>query len=160
MKRLLQTVVLTLAAACAPQNAGPEATVRQIYDAVQQNIGHRVTPRDAIPMTDNLSALLERAETAARARNEPFIEGDLAANCQDCTSLSGLEIGPQTSPEPIPAQAGHQLVEARFMLNGDEPRSVLYDMVDTPEGWRVDNILTDGFNLRSEAQAYLAEPTP
>ena len=28
---------------------------------------------------------------------------------------------------------------------------------ETPEGWRVDNILTEGFNLRAEAQSYLSD---
>jgi hypothetical protein len=33
--------------------------------------------------------------------------------------------------------------------------------VETPQGWRIDNILTEGFNLRTESQSYLddsAEP--
>lgn len=156
------TIVLALfaLAACTPAaDRTPEGAVRAIYDEVQRHIGREVTPQSAIPMTDDLRALLTRAEAAAQARDEPFIDGDLAANCQDCTSLSDLSVGPQSGPEPIPAQDGHVLIEARFTINGDEERSVLYDLVETPQGWRVDNILTDGFNLRTEAQAYLAEET-
>ncbi|HYD88630.1 MAG TPA: hypothetical protein VEA80_14240 [Vitreimonas sp.] len=143
--------------ACVPPQSGAEATVRGIYDEVQQHIGGEVTPTDSIPMTDDLIALLERAEAAADARGEPFIDGDLAANCQDCQSLTGLEIGPQTGPEPVPAQSGHTLLEARFVINGNEERAVIYDLVQTSEGWRVDNILAEGFDLRAEAQSYLAE---
>jgi hypothetical protein len=153
---------LALLSACTPaSDTGAEATVREIYADVQQNIGHTTTPLDTIPMTDDLRALVERAETAADARVEPFIEGDIAANCQDCVSLSDLEIGPQEGPEPVPAASGHTLVEARFTLNGAEPRAVLYDLVETPQGWRVDNILAEGFDLRAEAEAYLEDaPAP
>lgn len=149
-------LVFALLAACAPaSDTGAEDAVLGIYEAVQQNIGQRVTPLEAIPMTDELRSLVERAEAAAEAREEPFIEGDIAANCQDCTSISNIVIGAQTGPEPIPATEGHRMVEARFTLNGSEPRAVLYDMVRTPDGWRVDNILAEGFDLRAEARAYL-----
>ena len=167
MKRLIAVLAL-LAAACTPpqDTSGAEAAVRDLYPAVEQHIGRTITPLDAIPMTDDLASLVTRAQEAAIARNEPFIEGDIAANCQDCTSLGGLEVGPQAGPEPVPAADGHVMVEARFTLNGNEPRAVLYDLVETPQGWRVDNILTEGFNLRTEAQSYLddsaepAEETP
>lgn len=157
MKKVLIGFALLLTAACTPPETGAEATVRGIYDQVQQSIGRTTTPRSAIPMTDDLQALLERAEAAATARNEPFIDGDLAADCQDCTSLTNLEIGPQENPEAVPAADGHTIVEARFLLNGDQERAVLYDLIETPEGWRVDNILAEGFNLRVEAEAYLAD---
>lgn len=163
MKRFLVAALVLFAAACAPRQdtSGAEAVVRDIYATVEEHIGRISTPLDAIPMTDELASLTSRAQVAALARNEPFIEGDIAANCQDCTSIGGLEVGPQTGPEPVPAADGHVMVEARFTLNGDEPRTVLYDMVETAQGWRVDNILTEGFNLRTEAQSYLddaAEP--
>lgn len=150
-------VMLALAcAACAPRaDTGPEDTVLGIYEQVQQNIGQRTTPLDAIPMTDDLRSLVERAQAAAAARDEPFIDGDLAADCQDCTSISDIAIGPQTGPEAVPAAEGHRIVEARFTLNGNEPRSVLYDLVETPDGWRVDDIISHGYALRAEATAVL-----
>lgn len=148
--------LLATLAACAPApDTGAEDAVLGIYETVQQQIGVRVTPLEAIPMTGHLRDLVERAEAAADARGEPFIEGDLAANCQECASIADIVIGAQTGPEPIPVPEGHRIVEARFTLNGDEPRAVLYDMVQTPDGWRVDNILAEGFDLRAEAQAYL-----
>lgn len=164
MKKGLATVVVLALAACTPPPAadnGAEATVRDIYTAVQSNIGRTTTPLETIPMTDELRDLIARAQAAASARDEPFIAGDVAANCQDCVSLTDLEVGAQTGPEPVPAEEGHRLVEARFILNGAEPRAVIYDLVETPQGWRVDNILAEGFDLRAEAQAYLDEaPTP
>jgi hypothetical protein len=157
MKHWLGAFALLLIAACMPPQTGAEAVVREIYATAQQNIGTSVTPLSAIPMSEDLRALVERAEAAATARDEPFIEGDLAANCQDCQSLSDLEIGPQEGPEAIPADDGHVIIEARFKLNGTEDRAVLYDLVQTAEGWRVDNILAEGFNLRSEAAAFLVD---
>lgn len=154
----LWIAALALVGACAPPKPGPEAVVQGVYDDVQQNIGHSITPISAIPMTESLSALLEQAQAAADARNEPFIDGDLAANCQDCVSLADLSIGPQSGPEAIPAARGHTLIEARFTLNGNEPRRMLYDLVETPDGWRVDNIIAEGFNLRDEAARYLIDP--
>lgn len=158
---LFGTLALTLLAACAPRvESGPEDAVLAIYQEVQENIGQRVTPLDTIPMTEDLRSLVERAEAAAAAREEPFIDGDLAADCQDCASISNIVIGAQSGPEAIPAAAGHRIVEARFTVNGDEPRSVLYDMVETPNGWRVHNVLAHGFDLRAEAQAYLGGAGP
>ncbi len=168
MKKLIIAAAALSLAACAPpqSNTGAEDAVLELYAAVSENIGQRITPFEAIPMTEDLRDLVTRAEAAADARGEPFIEGDIAANCQDCTSLTNLVIGAQTGPEPIPAAEGHRMVEARFTLNGTEPRAVLYDMVETADGWRIDNVLTEGFNLRDEAQSFLAstevdgEPTP
>jgi hypothetical protein len=158
MKRILAAFALLALAACTPPaNSGAEAVVRDIYATVEQNIGTSTTPLSAIPMTSDLLSLVDRAEAEAEARNEPFLDGDIAANCQDCTSIGELEIGPQQGPEAVPADEGHVILEARFKLNGNEDRSVLYDLVETPEGWRVDNILADGFNLRSEAAAYLVD---
>ncbi len=158
MKKLvLAAAALALAACAPPADTGAEDAVLSIYTVTMANIGQRVTPIEDIPMSDDLRDLVTRAEAAADARDEPFIEGDIAANCQDCTSLTNLVIGAQTGPEQIPAADGHRMVEARFTLNGDEQRAVLFDMVETPEGWRVDNILTEGFNLRAEAQSYLSD---
>lgn len=158
MRRLAFALFAALAA-CAPRSdTGAEDAVLALYQEVQQNVGQRVTPLESIPMTDDLRALLDRAEAAADAREEPFIDGDLAANCQDCVSISDIAIGAQSGPEPIPAADGHRLVEARFTLNGSEPRAVIYDMVETAQGWRVDNIIAEGFDLRAEAEAYLQAP--
>lgn len=144
-------------AACAQPQSGAEAVVREMYATAQEHVGQSITPPSAIPMTDELRSLMERAEAAADARQEPFIEGDLILNCQDCASLSDLVIGPQTGAYQEPTEAGHRWVQASFTINGDEQRTILWDMVETPQGWRVDNLLTEGLNLRSEATAYLSE---
>lgn len=159
MQRFVAAFAFLALAACTPPEDGPVDAVKGIYAAAQENIGHAVTPMASIPLTDDLKGLLDSAEAAAAARNEPFIEGDLALNCQDCQSVSDLVVGPQTGVQQEPPIDGHTWVQAKFKLNGDEERTVLWDMVKTPLGWRADNILSDGFNLRTEAQLYLAEPT-
>lgn len=146
----------TLSTATAPAGS-PEALVQGIYAEAQHNLGAPMP--ETIPMTDDLKSLFDRAEAAAAARHEPFIEGDLALNCQDCRSIGDLVIGPQTGAEREPAVAGHQWVQAKFKLNGDEDRTILWDLVQGAQGWRVDNILTDGFNLRTEANDYITGPT-
>lgn len=138
--------------------ATAETTVQDIYADAQHKLG--TAQQATIPMTDDLKSLVDRAEAQAQARNEPFIDGDLALNCQDCTSVTNLVVGPQTGPEQEHAAAGHTWVQATFKLNGDEDRRVLWDMVQTPHGWQADNIVSEGFDLRHEAQAYLASPTP
>ena len=134
MKRILTALAFAALAACTPpanEAGGAKAAVEAIYATAQANIGHAVTPMDQIPFTDDLKALLGRAEAAATQRGEPFIEGDIALNCQDCTSVSNLVIGPQTGAEQEPAVTGHTWVEAKFKLNTDEDRTVLWDMVET-----------------------------
>lgn len=162
MKRIFAALALAVLAACTPPSgaAGAKGVVESIYTTAQGNLGQAVTPLDQIPFTDDLKSLLERAEAAAAQRQEPFIEGDLALNCQDCVAVSDLVIGPQTSAEQEPTIPGHTWVEAKFKLNGNEDRLVLWDMVRTPQGWRVDNVLTDGLNLRTEAQRYLSDTNP
>lgn len=151
---------LTLAACTPPPGADPGAiaAVRDIYQTAQPHLGHDITPVEAIPMTDELKSLLDRAEAQADARDEPFIEGDLAYACQDCTSIGDLQIGPQSGAEQEPTEAGHQWVVATFMLNGNEDRRMLWDMKQTAQGWRVDNIIANGADLRGEAQAYIDTP--
>ncbi len=177
MKRIIAALAFAALAACAAQEPAPppvetpigqpaataEATVQAIYDVAAQYVGRESTPRNAIPWSVGLKALLDRAEAATIARNEPFIEGDLATNCQDCTSLEVLSIGPVADPAAlgIAPAANHRFIEAKFVVNGDEERYVIFDMLQTSDGWRVDNLLTEGFNLRVEAEAYLADaPTP
>ncbi|WP_395646553.1 hypothetical protein [Terricaulis sp.] len=165
MKRVLAALAFAALAACTPAPNtggadGAKAAVESVYATAQRNLGHVVTSFDEIPFTDDMKGLLARAEAAATQRGEPFIEGDVALNCQDCFTVTDLVIGPQTGPQREPAIDGHTWVEAKFKLNDDEERTVLWDMVETPQGWRVDNVLSDGLNLRTEAQSYLTDTNP
>jgi hypothetical protein len=47
-------------------------------------------------------------------------------------------------------------VEARFKLDGN-PSTVIWDMKETPQGWRVENIRApDGYDLAKSAQQEIA----
>lgn len=140
-------------AACAPQYPSPAETVRTVYGVTQAHIGTALTPTTDIPMTDQLRADLARASLTADQRNEPFIEGDLVSGCQDCTSLTDLVLNETRGP-----QAGRATVEARFKIDGATERVIIWDMVETPTGWRVDNLRSpDGYDLRGAIQQQLAQ---
>ena len=165
MYRTLAAFALLALAACTPPSgsgAAPAATAQSTVQAIYADAQHKIGSAEqaTIPMTDDLKSLVDRAEAAAQARDEPFIAGDLALNCQDCGAISNLVIGPQTGAEQEPARSGHTWVQATFKLNGNEDRRVLWDAVETAQGWRIDNIVSEGFDLRHEAQAYLANPAP
>ena len=146
--------------ACSPAQHGPsqagvqspEAVVRAIYDAATQREAHnQVTTVDDIPLSDSLRVVLDRATSAAQANDEPFLDGDPVLDCQDCSPLSAVTVT-TTSP---PAN-GHATVEARFTAAGDG-RVETWDMVETPQGWRADNIRSaDGYNLRQSATEEIA----
>lgn len=125
--------------------------MREIYATAAQAIEERRVAYDYIPMTEDLQQAIERGAQLAQQNNEPFIDGDLATGCQDCSSFSGLSIE-TTSP---PAD-GAAVVEARFVVDG-QPRHMIYAMRETAEGWRVDNIFSpDGYDLRASVSNYVA----
>ncbi len=150
MKLCFAALALVALAACTPQPSPQEAAVRAIYEPLVKSKGEAGTPYDGFPFTDDLKALADRAETAAGG-DMPVFDFDLAGLCQDCTGFKDLAVGPPADPKTAPSvAAGHTLVEAKFKIFPDEARTVLWDMVGTTNGWRVDNILADGdFDLRN-----------
>ena len=163
MKRFAASLAIIALAACTPQQSatGPEAVVTAIYEPIAKSKGEAGTPIESIPMTTELRDLVNQAEAAA-AGNEPVIDGDVAGNCQDCTGFADLKIGP--TADDASATADHQIIEANFSLFGDQTRTVYWDMVRKAEGWQVDNIMSEGFNLRSITNTVIAAaaepPTP
>jgi len=133
------------ATAATTSAAGAETVVHAIYDVAQQHVKDG-TPISAIPMTDDLKALVDHAESTAQSRDEPFLDGDIALDCQDCSTPSDLRIGPTTGPTP----EGHAMVQARFKMD-NEDHAIVYDLVHNAHGWQVDNILSAGFDLRKAA---------
>jgi len=154
MKLFAASLAFAALAACTPQPAanGPEAVVTAIYDPLVKSKGQTATPIDAIPMTADLKELVTRAESAAND-TMPVFDGDVAGNCQDCTGFSALKIGP--TAEDAAAANTHKVIEANFTIQEGQ-RTVYWDMAETAEGWRVDNIMSEGFNLRSIANTVIA----
>jgi hypothetical protein len=148
MKRALGLILLTLAA-CTPAAplSGPEAVVQAIYKPLVDSKGEKGMPLEQMPLSDDLKALVAKAEEAGKG--EPVFDGDFAGNCQDCTEFSDLKLALRKDTGLAAGRAG---VEATFKLFQGEPKAVTWDMVETPEGWRVDNILAEGIDLRKISQ--------
>jgi hypothetical protein len=146
--------LLALGFACTPQNSAgsPEGAVTAIYETLVKSKGQETTPITAIRMTADLEALARQAEAAA-GDGAPVFDGDLAGNCQDCTDFANLKV---ERPASSTAAEGHTIIEARFKLFQNEPKNVQWDLVETPDGWRVDNIVSDGFNVRKIANEVIA----
>jgi hypothetical protein len=97
--------------------------------------------------------LIKQAETAS---DGPVFDWDLAGNCQDCTGFTGLKLSRPETAKDLELSPGNTLVEANFTTAGDERHFVYWDMAKTPEGWRVDNIMAEGLNLRAVASSVIA----
>ncbi|HVY84226.1 MAG TPA: hypothetical protein VG943_03775 [Caulobacterales bacterium] len=143
-KRILVALLCVAALAACQPKPGPDAAVRTMYAVAIAHLGKDATPLDAIPMSDDLRQQFQHAVDEAERRDEPFIDGDLVMSCQDCGQLTDLAIATKTPPA-----SGRAVVEATFKIYG-EPRVIDWAMIETPQGWRVDNITSpDGYNLRA-----------
>lgn len=147
-------------AACNPAQTtsaqqGPEAMVMALYAAGQAKLARsQLTDASDIPMSADLERVFKAALDKAEANNEPFIDGDLIFNCQDCGQIGAVAVTVQSPPTN-----GKAVVQARFTVYG-EANTVLWDMVQTPQGWRVDNIRSpDGYDLRKAAEEEIDQQT-
>lgn len=144
MKRLLAAASFAVIAACTPApTPEPAATVEGIYKTISESNGAKSTDISTVPMTEDLALKLQEVESTA---DGAVIDWDVAGNCQDCTGFADLKVG--APPKDLPVTAGHTMIEARFKLFQGEQRAILWDMVKVGEAWKVDNIETEGFNLR------------
>jgi hypothetical protein len=142
-------LILLALAACTPATpaSGPEMVVQAIYKPMVDSKGEKGMPLDEMPLSEELKTLVAKAEEAGKG--EPVFDGDFSGNCQDCTGFTDLKLERRKDTGLAAGRAG---VEATFKLFGKEPHSVTWDMIETPEGWRVDNILSEGIDLRKIAQ--------
>ncbi len=130
-----------------PASQSPEAVVRAVYDAATaRNAHNQATNVEQLPLSQSLASLVRQAAAAAQANDEPFLDGDPVLDCQDCSPLSAVVVA-----TTAPAANGRAAVQARFTVAGDA-RVETWDMVETPQGWRADNIRSgDGYDLRQSA---------
>jgi hypothetical protein len=147
MKRAFAFALVALAAACTPAPSAPEALVLGIYEPLVSSGGQKTTPLADMPLSDELKALVAHAEESGKG--EPVFDGDFAGNCQDCGGFKDLKVKQRADANNAAGRAG---VEATFKLFQDQPKAVTWDLVETPAGWRVDNILSEGIDLRKIAQ--------
>jgi hypothetical protein len=143
MKRSIALALLALAACSPAPTPEPAATVERIYGNLASSKGETATDISAIPMTEELALKLQEVESKA---DGSVIDWDVAGNCQDCTGFADLTVGAPQSP--LPETADHTMIEARFKLFDGEQKAMLWDMVKVGDDWKVDNIETEGFNLR------------
>ena len=156
MRILLYAIWVATLVACTPAEPAPAEVVRGIYAEAAQRAAHnRTTGETDLPLTADFSQALTRASAAAQKRNEPFIDGDLALDCQECSGFANLSVAMKQPPAN-----GAAVVEARFSI-GAQQRVVIWDMRKTHEGWRVDNIRSPhGGDLRAAAQNELSAQPP
>jgi len=116
--------------------------------------GDKTTPITDIPMTADLDALLKKVQAASPSDGDaPVFDGDLAGNCQDCSGFADLNIERSKAAAP----QGHTYVDAHFKLFKTEAHTVTWDMVETPKGWQVDNIVEGAdFDARKIANEGIA----
>ena len=143
MKRSIALAALALAACTPAPLPEPAATVQGIYKNLADSKGETATDISTIPMTEDLALKLQEVESTA---DGAVIDWDVAGNCQDCTGFADLKVG--APPKDLPVTEGHTMVEARFKLFEGEQKAILWDMVKVGDAWKVDNIETEGFNLR------------
>ncbi len=156
MKRAFAVFCL-LAAACSNERPASlaETTVIALYQPLVVSKGEDSTPITSIPMTPELDALTKQAAKAA-GDDFPAFDFDPAGLCQDCTGFSDLKVV-HAEPNAIATETpGHTLVQASFKLQPGTSRAVYWDMVETPNGFVVDDIIAEGFSLRRTAEEGIA----
>lgn len=151
MKRTCAAVIALALSACSPQLTGPEAAVTEIYKTLANSKGATGTGLADIPLTLDLALKIQEIETRADGSVFDF---DLAGNCQDCTGFSNLKVSTPTDPS-LAARDGHSFVEATFTIANAEQKAMFWDLVQADGAWQVDNIFTEGFDLRLIADEML-----
>lgn len=156
MKRAVALLSL-FAAACSGDQpiSQAEQTVIALYQPLIVSKGEDSTPITSIPMTPELEKLTQQAARAA-GEEFPVFDFDPAGLCQDCSGFADLKVAPADANPIATAAEGHTLIQASFRIPPAPARTVYWHMVETPTGWRVDNILAEGFSLRQIAEDAVA----
>ncbi len=156
MKRAIAVLSL-FAAACSGEQpvSQAEQTVIALYQPLITSKGEQSTPVASIPMTPELEELTRQAVRAS-GEQLPVFDVDPAGLCQDCSGFADLKVAPAEANAIATAAEGHTLIQASFRIPPAPARTVYWDMVETPTGWRVDNILAEGFSLRQIAEDAVA----
>lgn len=124
----------------------PEAVIRAIYE--------HYSPEDAPSgleertFSPSLLQAWNEVEEAADAAGEVGVDWDVFIDAQDFDAVTDL------STKFTPADAGKGTVSAAFTVFG-EARAIDYAMVETADGWKIDNIAwgPDRDDLRSTLAA-------
>lgn len=172
MNRLMLTIGVSAAlalAACSPpradkqeapaaENAGraitdPAAVIRQLYDPYLTQGATFPDFEHQAPWSDSLWAVLQAMMARSQAINEPILDFDPLINAQDY-QLSDLSVAQESLVEGQTAT-----VRASFK-NAGAQSEVVYDMIWENDRWKVDNIRSQGWDLRQIASAPNADAIP
>jgi hypothetical protein len=140
--------VACLAALTTPAWAADDGAKAFIEGVLQRLGSGRTIAADQL-YSPALAGLFQKADAAAARKKEVgCMDGDPVLDCQDCSPLTHVAV---TIAGEAPGKAA---ADARFNVAGDD-RTMRYDLVMTPRGWRIDDVhSSDTPSLR----AYLAGP--
>ncbi len=124
----------------------PAEIIRPLYERYMTDPAATTFPvlEEQAPWSASMRQSLIDMMARSQAANEPILDADPFVMAQDW-QISAVAV----STESVVANS-HAVVRARF-VNIDQPREVVFDMVWEDNGWRVDNIRGDGFDLREVA---------
>jgi type IV pilus biogenesis protein CpaD/CtpE len=154
-RRIVLIAALALAAACSPPQQpkqedapipDPAEVIRPLYERYMTDPAATTFPtlEEQAPWSASMRQALVDMMARSQAANEPILDADPFVLAQDW-QISAVAV----STDAVSASS-HAVVRARF-VNIDQPREVLFDMVWEGDGWRVDNIRSEGFDLREVA---------
>lgn len=95
-------------------------------------------------MVERHGAVLEAMTRRSEQLNEPILDFDPLIGAQDY-QLSNLNVVPEAVSE-----GSHAVVRASF-TNGSAPTEIVYDLVWEDDRWKVDNIRSQGWDVRAIA---------
>jgi hypothetical protein len=149
---VLAALIAPFAAACARSSgpsaepepvADPAAIIAPIYQLYIAR-GVLVGLEDQAPWSASMREAILAMQARSRAAGEPILDFDPFIGAQDY-EIAALSL----TPEAIVANS-HATVRARF-TNLGRPTEILFDLVWQEAAWRVDNVRSEGWDLRQIA---------
>ncbi|MEZ5971741.1 MAG: DUF3828 domain-containing protein [Hyphomonadaceae bacterium] len=130
----------------------PAAVIRPLYDRYMTPDAEFPSFQDQAPWSSSLWALLSAMTQRSQQINEPILDFDPLIGAQDY-QLSNLNVANEAITE-----GSHAVVRVSF-TNSATPTDIVYDLVWEDDGWKVDNIRGEGWDLRQIAAAPDADAT-
>jgi hypothetical protein len=120
----------------------PANVVQRFYDPYLVADGQIPPLAEAVPWSAQMSADLQAMFARSQAQGEPILDFDPIIDAQDY-QLSDV----RTATEAI-VEGSHASVRASF-TNAGQHEEVLYDLVWQDDRWKVDNVRTAEWDLRT-----------
>jgi hypothetical protein len=120
----------------------PATVVQSLYDPYLVPDGQIPPLAEAVPWSAQMSADLQAMFARSQTQGEPILDFDPIIDAQDY-QLSDV----RTATEAI-VEGSHASVRASF-TNAGQHEEVLYDLVWQDDRWKVDNVRTAEWDLRT-----------